>query len=344
MPRISPTAEGFRAAWRRPSLAFAEIAWRWIAGATALTLALFGLREYLSTLPVSSADLLFLRSGQPALVGQAVAHILRGSLQRVVMSALVAWLAVTVLWIITASAGRMVTVRALLDYFRSEKFSAAHELARSPQPDQRGRLGSVMGLSFLRAANGLAALVGGIVGASVIAGRVTSAAEPHPGLAFLLFAAVGVVVAGVWLALNWILSLAGVFAVRDSADTFHALSSAVALCRERMGAVAAVSTWLGLAHLVLFSIASSVVAFPLSVAQIVPGRIVLLAVALISLAYFALVDWLYVARLAGYVCIAEMPEAVECALSAPAPQPTMVRTAIDQEERILSDFGCADSF
>ncbi len=339
MPRISPTAEGFRAAWRRPSLTFAEIAWRWTAGATALTLALFGLREYLSTLPVSSADLLFLRSGQPALIGQAVAHILRGSLQRVVMSALVAWLAVTALWIIAASAGRMVTVRALLDYFRSEKFSATRELAPSPQSGQP-RLSALLGLSFLRATNGLAAIVGGVVGASVIAGRVTSPAEPHPGLAFLFFVAVGVVVASVWLSLNWILSLAGVFAVRDSADTFPALSSAVALCRDRMGAVAAVSTWLGLAHIVLFSIASSVVAFPLSLAQVVQGRIVLLAVAMLSLVYFALVDWLYVARLAGYVCITEMPVAMLVATSAPAqlpPTSPASQVVIDRDEPILSD-------
>ena len=337
MPRISPTAEGFRAAWHRPALTFAEIAWRWTAGATALTLAIFGLREYLSTLPVSGADLLFLRSGQPALVAQAVAHILRGSLQRVVMSALVAWGAVTVVWIIAASAGRIVTVRALLDYFRSENFSATRELAPLPQAGP-SRLSGLLGLSFLRATNGLAAIVGGIFGASVIAGRVTSPAEPHPGLAFLFFVAVGVVVASVWLTLNWILSLAGVFAVRDSADTFHALSSAVALCRDGMGAVAAVSTWLGLAHLVLFSIASSVVAFPLSLMQVVPGRIVLLAVAMLSLVYFALVDWLYVARMAGYVCIIEIPELQGVATPAPLP-PTApaIQIVMDRDEPILSD-------
>jgi len=338
MARISPTAEGFRAAWRQPALTLAEITWRWTAGATALSLAIFGAREYLSTLPVSTADLLFLRSGQPALIGQAVAHILRGSLERVVMSGLVAWLAVTVLWIVAASGGRMVTVRTLLDYFRSGKLFAA-QAADQDKPAASMRMGGLLGLSFLRAANGLAALVGGIFGASVIAGRLTSPADPHPGLAFLFFVAVGVVVVFVWLALNWVLSLAGVFAVRDSAGVFDAMSSAVALCRDRMGAVAAVSVWLGLAHIVMFSIASSVVAFPLNLAQVVPGRIVLAAVALISLVYFALVDWLYVARLAGYVCIAEMPgELPVAAPPAPLPpSPTTIQTSMDSEEPILSD-------
>lgn len=338
MARISPTAEGFRAAWRQPSLTFAEIIWRWAAGATAISLALFGLREYLSTLPVSAADLLFLRSGQPALIGQAVAHILRGSLERAVMSALVAWLAVTVLWIVAASIGRTVTVRALLDYFRGERCSAMRE-SDAREPDAPGRLSGLMGLSVLRATNGLAALVGGIAGASVIAGRVTTPADPHPGLAFLFFAAIAVMVVAVWLALNWILSLAGVFAVRDSADTFHALSSAVALCRDRMGAVVAVSASLGLAHVVVLSLAWSVVAFPLNLTQVVPGRIVLVAVVLIALVYFALVDWLYVARLAGYVCIAETPEELLAPVpTAPSSLPSAtIQTSMDSDEPILSD-------
>ena len=57
MSRISPTAEGFRAAFRRPSLTLAEITWRWAVGATASALCLFGLIEYLRTLPVNNAEL-----------------------------------------------------------------------------------------------------------------------------------------------------------------------------------------------------------------------------------------------------------------------------------------------
>ena len=46
MPRVSPTLEGFRAAFRRPSLTFAEIAWRWSFGAAAVALFAFALLEY----------------------------------------------------------------------------------------------------------------------------------------------------------------------------------------------------------------------------------------------------------------------------------------------------------
>src|SRR5579859_3536777 len=117
---ISPTAEGFRATFRRPSVTLAEIMWRWTAGATAVALFLFGLFEYLSTLPVTNGELLFLRTRHPYLVGEAIAHILRGSLNRVVMAELLAALMLAVLWMVAASVGRIATVRALLDYFRRE--------------------------------------------------------------------------------------------------------------------------------------------------------------------------------------------------------------------------------
>jgi hypothetical protein len=63
-----------------------------------------------------------------------------------------------------------------------------------------------------------------------------------------------------------------------------------------------------------------------------------------TLAYFAVVDWLYMARLAGYISIAEMPEnwASSASLSAPPPPgerfaPGPLQTTIDRDESILSD-------
>src|SRR6202043_1713006 len=117
---ISPTAEGFRAAFRRPSLTLAEVMWRWTAGATAAALFIFGLFEYLDTLPVTNGELLFLRTRHPYFVAEAIAHILRGSLNRAAMTALLTALLLSVLWTFVASVGRIATVRGLLDYFRRD--------------------------------------------------------------------------------------------------------------------------------------------------------------------------------------------------------------------------------
>jgi len=332
---ISPTAEGFRAAFRRPSVTLAEIMWRWTAGATAASLFLFGLFEYLSTLPVTNGELLFLRTRHPYLVGEAIAHILRGSLNRVVISGLFAAMMLGLLWIVAASVGRIATVRGLLEYFRREVADVSTtESARPPFP-------ALVRLNFLRAAVAVAAVFG-FVGASILAGFASPDSDPQPGLAFFLFLPLAAMICWVWWALNWLLSLAGMFAVRDGEDAVGAISAAVTFCRERTGAVFAVSTWTGLAHLVAFVGATVVVSMPLGFAGVLPWRLIVLGIVFVTVAYFAVADWLHMARLAGYVCIAETPEALLRPLPpAPPVLPPVagppVQTTIDRDEPILSD-------
>jgi len=91
--------------------------------------------------------------------------------------------------------------------------------------------------------------------------------------------------------------------------------------------------------------ASTVVGFPLAFAGFIPPVIVLSAVLLLTLAYFALVDALYIGRLAGYVAILEAPPPPP----PPVPPPTVVSpqdtaqpiapelARVDQSETILSD-------
>ena len=328
---ISPTAEGFRAAFRRPSLTLAEIIWRWTVGATATALFAFGLFEYLQTLPVTNGELLFLRTRHPYLVGEAIAHIFRGSLSRAVMAALTAALMLVVLWMIAGAVGRIATVRALLDYFRKD---VARDVSATSFP-------ALLRLQFLRVAVALAALFG-FAGATILAGFASPEANPQPGLAFSIFLPVACLVAFLWWGLNWLLSLASMFAVRDGEETMGAIVAAVACCRERTGAVLAVGTWTGLAHMVVFVVASTVASVPLAFAGIVPWRLVIAADVLVTLVYFAVVDWLYMARLAGYICIAETPqELMTTPLPPPAPIPTPLQTTIDRSELILSDVGMA---
>ncbi|MGB8916270.1 MAG: hypothetical protein WCC89_05395, partial [Candidatus Sulfotelmatobacter sp.] len=96
------------------------------------------------------------------------------------------------------------------------------------------------------------------------------------------------------------------------------------------------------AHFVAFSIATTAVSLPLSLIQFAPSRLVIACILLVTLAYFAVADWLYIARLAGYICVAEMPETVPAAsLLPPATSPTgnvaSLETTIDRDEPILSD-------
>jgi hypothetical protein len=342
MPRVFPTLEGFRAAFRRPSLTFAEIAWRWTVGASAWALFLFSLIEYLDTLPVTNGDAAVLRTRQPLLVGRAITHILRGSLNRAVLAVLLAFLALAFLWIVVASIGRAATVRALLDYFRKDAASnAAAEMydATNPRP-----LRSLVSLNFLRVAVALAAVLA-FVGAAVLAGFASPDANPHSGLAFFLFLPLAGSICMVWPALNWLLSLACIFAVRDGEDALGAISAAGTFSRERPGPVFAVSTWTGLAHLTAFGIATTAASLSLAFIHVLPSRLVIAGVVLVTLIYFAIADWLYMARLAGYVCIAEMPDALVSSGPLPAAPagaghlaPNVPpQTTVDRDEPILSD-------
>lgn len=342
MAGVSPTLEGFRAAFRRPSFTLAEITWRWVVGATAIVLFFFGLFEYLNTLPVTNGELLFLRTRQPYLVGQAILHILRGSLNRAVMSLMLAALSLVLFWIIAASLGRTATVSVMLDYFRG-RFApdsagrTAEDHARKVGGTSSWTLPTLARLSFLRVVVALAAIIG-FAGAAILGGFASPASNQQPGYAFLVFLPLVLLIGVIWGALNWFLSLACVLAVREGDDAIAAMAAAVTLCRDRTGAVFAVSTWTGLAHLVAFTAATSVVSVPLSLAGMLPWRLVALGVLLVTLAYFAVADWLYTARLAGYVCIAEMPEAMMTPVPSPPPVPSApVQPTIDRDEVILSD-------
>ena len=322
--------------------------WRWSFGATTVALLLFGFFEYLDTLPVTNGELFFLRTRHPFFVAQALAHILHGSLYRAVVSLLVAALMLLLFWMLASSVGRIATVRVLLDHFRTRLLDDSVAGNESERPDAQHEYSQswtgVVRLNFLRAGVLLAAIVA-CGGAAILAGFASPKTHPRPGVVFLLFMPMAGFVFLVGWALNWFLSLAGIFAVRDGDSAVNAILDAATFCRERTGAVFAVSTWTGLAHLVLFFAATTVVAVPLGAAGLLPGRLVVLCVILVTLAYFAFADWLYMARLAGYVCILETPEALLKPLPPPIPPvsgPPVVaepplQTSIDRDELILSD-------
>ena len=322
--------------------------WRWTAGATATALFFFGLFEYLSTLPVTSGEMLFLRTRHPYFVAQALAHIFRGTMGRAVMAALLGGLMLGLLWIVTASLGRMATARGLLDYFRERvRGSVSTGEVSAGLPSGESPFYALVRLNFLRAAVTLAAVFG-LVGAAILAGFASPDTDPNPGLAFLLFLPLAGLTCLAWWGLNWLLSLASLFAVRDGEDALGAISAAVGFCRERTGAVLAVSLWTALAHLIAFVGATTLVFLPIGFSGVFPWRLVVLGVLFVTLIYFAFADWLYMARLAGYVCIAEMPETLLAPLApkaTPAPPPgrmpvepvPAVQTTIDREEPILSD-------
>jgi hypothetical protein len=322
MKRRSPTLEGFQVMFRLPVLGLAEIAWRWSFGLAAIAALLFSLREFLGTLPVTAGEMLLLRTRQPALIAQALARIFRGSAPRAAVALLVLTLALPLAWIVLASLGRAATLKTLLEYFRDSDVGRARNPETLRTSTTRG-LTALLVLNSVRAATMLAAAVG-VVGAMLAAGAASSPDDPSPGKVLLIFWLLIMLIGLVYPMLNWYLSLAALFVVRDKASAFGALAKATDLCRKRPGSLAAAATWFGIAHVIVFVVASSAAATPMGFAEVLPGSMVFGGVLLVALLYFAAVDFLYVGRLATYVFVLEQP--------APEP-PTLFRS----DDEILSD-------
>ncbi|HMK23717.1 MAG TPA: hypothetical protein VK466_15405 [Terriglobales bacterium] len=325
----------------------AEIMWRWSFGAAACFLLGFGFLQYLDTLPVSNVDRLLLRSRHPVLVSHALSHILEGSALRFTMATIVLFSSLAVLWVLLSALGRGATLHPLLRYVRERARSFAPDsaaLAGSLIPEESSwRLSSLIGLNFLRASLALAAC-GSILAALIFAGFASSKEHPHPGAVFLLSCMFVMAIWLIWSSISWFLSVASIFVLREGNDTFGSLRSTVEMCRDRFGPVMAVGTWFGLTHLVLFFVATSVVSFPLGFAQIIPPGIVLSAVLVLTLIYFAIVDTLHIGRLAAYVAILEAPPERPVPPHMPVPHtpgPAVVLlpevAMVDQDELILSD-------
>jgi hypothetical protein len=93
---------------------------------------------------------------------------------------------------------------------------------------------------------------------------------------------------------------------------------------------------------VAFVLGTSVVAFPLGLAGVLPAGVVLGGVLLVTLLYLVVVDFLYVGRLAAYVAILELPESPVATEIGPLFLPSAERqvplgTSVDPDELILSD-------
>ena len=278
--------------FRVPLLGLAEIAWRWSFGLAAAAVLLFSLREYLDTLPVTAEDMLLLRTRQPVLMLQVLSRIFQGSAPRAVAAVAVLLPALGLAWIIIASLGRAATLKTLIENFRGSH--------------GRVRLTALLALNSLRALTFLAAALG-VVGALLAARAASSSGDPSPGTALLIFWMLAMLVGLACSMLNWYLSLAAIFVVRDGASTFAALASATDLCRSRTGSIAAALTWFGVAHTAMFVVASSAAAVPLGLSEVLPGGVILGGLLLVALLYFAAVDFLYVGRLAAYVFMIEPP-------------------------------------
>lgn len=307
MTRSGLVRAGFSSTFRRPAVIAAEIAWRWSFGAAAGALVTVAVLRFLASITVTDGDLLALRSRIPQLMADAILHIFEGSGPRLLRLTLIVTPAVLALWILAASAGRAATLRALLRDAPAS-FTRRHDLW------------SLVGVNFLRVAVSLLGVLA-MVGSAILAGLAASIGDEPSVLLFnVVFLGLLFLVSLSWSTLNWYFSLAPIFVVRDNRGALGAVADAVHLVRRRGGDFTSVSTLYGLIKLFLIGVATVVSLVPLAFIAEWPWQLTTMLFVVITLAYFAAADLLYVARLASYLAIAE-PERASNPQPAPVAAP-----------------------
>ena len=298
--------DGFRAVLRQPGLIAAEIAWRFSFGAAAWFLAMLSLDRALTATQISAAEMALVSGNQALAVLDALARMISDLLPRMALSAAILIPTLALLWIASASLGRWVTLKVLLA--GREPDAVQESSAAKPS------FASLLSVQFLRAALAVAAAAA-LLGAALLARGVVGPDEP--AAAVLLALLIAVLVAFLWWLVNWFLALAPIFILRDGRSALPAIADSMALLTRRPGEYLGIGVSFG-----LLRAAAMLVALALSLAPLAATDSVAVAAGLsipIALAYFAVSDFLYIARLAAFVALAQGPGPESVVAAEPQP-------------------------
>ncbi len=313
---------GFRAVVRRPALALGEVAWRWAFGAAAWTLVIIAVRRILAHVDITQAELLLARHSDVFLIADAGAHIIVQVLPQLARECLVLAPAIAVLWIAAATLGRAITLQSLFSTIVIPSEDAPADpralcLSDAGASELRDlHFGPLLALHFIRAVFTLATLIA-YLGGLFLTGLAMPAQNP------IATALVGILVAAVigffWSVVNWFLALAPIWIVREGHPALRSIADSVDFYRRGPSPYLGIASWFG-----FLRAAALVAAFvaALLASRATPATSIALCV-VIALIYFAVADFLYIARLAALVALDEssQPSAVSFQPVSPESQP-----------------------
>lgn len=299
---------GFRAVVRRPALVLGEVAWRWAFGAAAWTLVIFAIRRILAHVDITQAELLLARRSDVFLIADAGAHIVVQVLPQLARECLVLAPAIAVLWIAAATLGRAITLQSLC---------STDVIPGASEPGDL-HFGPLLALNFIRAVFTLATLIA-FLGALFLAGLAMPAQNPAAA------AFVGILVAALigffWSVVNWFLALAPIWIVRNGHSALRSIADSVDHYRRGPAPYLGIASGFGFLRAAAM-VAAFVAALLASQATLATSIALCVVIAII---YFAVADFLYIARLAAFVALDEsfQPSAISSQPIAPAPEPIM---------------------
>lgn len=302
---MHPVRFGFRAVFRQPALILAEIAWRWSFGAAAWVLVVLSIRRILAGIDITEAEYLLARRSDVFLIADACARILYQALPAFIRAAFIIIPALAVIWILAATLGRAATLKALLSLpvILSEDAPVGASESKAPYADRSyspagTHFGQLAFLHVIRALFSVATLLA-FIGTVILAGIAFPAQGANPTAAAVIWVVLAAVAAFFWSVINWFLALAPIWIVRDSRGPFRAIADSLALFRRDSGTYVSAAWWFGFLRTV--TLVGAFIAGLFAAAALESARAVTAVSLLIALIYFALADFLYIARLAAFI-------------------------------------------
>ncbi|MGH9637896.1 MAG: hypothetical protein ACRD72_23920 [Candidatus Angelobacter sp.] len=297
----NPITQGLRAIMRDPAIFLVEILWRWSFAILACLLVVGVGLMLLGPLHIGHQWDSAVRSRDPQRMAQLiVAVVLLLGIKVIVIATLGVPLAIALIWGILSALGRFVTVKRLRAGLTSLSF------------------GSIFALQLLRGFVGwfsFVLLLAATVGEMLIA---THGPQPDLLLYYLMMLPSVILISAFWLTVNWYLSLAAIFG-REGQSFRGALREA----RQTVSQQRSDFPGTGFVFLLFRTVILLIVVVICGLASGMEGTapqsyFVLLMV--VSLAYFAIADFLYMARMAAYLALA-------AAYVDPAAGPKLVATS-----------------
>jgi len=280
----NPITQGLRAVTRDPAIFLVEILWRWSFAVLACMLVAGVGMMLLGPLHVGKAWDTAWSSRDPQRIGQFLVVIVLLLGTKLIIVAIAVPLAIALLWSILSALGRFVTVKRLRSGLTSLRFR------------------TVFALQLLRGLVSWFALIllfATTLGEALIATRGT---QPDLVLYYLMVMPSVVLIGASWLILNWYLSLAAIFG-REGQSVRGAFRQARQTVRQQRSDFAGTGFVFLLFRTIILLIALAICGLTSGMAGTAPqSYFVLLMV--VSLAYFAVADFFYMARMAAYLALA----------------------------------------
>jgi hypothetical protein len=286
--------EGLRILRSDLALFAMELLWRWSFGLGLLALSFFAYSHLRQAVLLSDADELVLSGQDPFAVAEAATRLAGEAMPLLLSTLEQVFSLAAVLWIAAAAIGRGIITGIIV-----RRFAANYGLSIAPDAPRWSSFAILTAARVLM----LLIFVIGYLGGKFVASLVSGQEQNILVSALVAFASLSAA-SVVWSYVNWALSLAPIFVVRDALSPLDAVVAAIAFIRRNYSRLMAIALWNSTLRGVIATVISiagvSTVALRVTVS---PWAITAL-LAVETLVYLLVSDLFLLARLGAYASIA----------------------------------------